>query len=80
MPGVVWGNGLERLCDGLIESFGGAGFGRAQEWFEFGPGLLGGIEVGRIGRQVEPLCAESLAIVGRQLDEGENYYYFCQKE
>jgi hypothetical protein len=37
---------LQRLGDGLIESFGGAGLGRAEQLFELGPGLFDGVQVG----------------------------------
>jgi len=53
--GVVCGDGPERFSDGLVESFGGAGFGLAQVLFELGPRLLDGIEVGRVGWQVNQL-------------------------
>jgi hypothetical protein len=47
----------ESLGDGNFEGFQQAGFGSAQQFFHLGPSLLDGIEVGRVGRQVEQLRA-----------------------
>ena len=43
----------EKLCNCLFEGLGRSGFGGAEELFELGPGFLDGIEVRRVGRQVE---------------------------
>jgi Reverse transcriptase (RNA-dependent DNA polymerase) len=71
---IVGGNGLESCGDGLLQSFSGAGLGRPQELFKLGPGLLDGVEVGRVGWQIEkvrPAGGEQLLdtgyLVGRQI-------------
>src|ERR1035441_192395 len=48
-------NGFEGIGDGLIECFFGSCLGVAQELLEFGPGLLDGVQVRRVGRQIEQL-------------------------
>src|ERR1017187_6719867 len=48
-------NGFEGIGDGLIECFFGSCLGVAQELLEFGPGLLDGVQVWRVGRQIEQL-------------------------
>ena len=54
--GIVRRNGLECIGDGQIQGFLGPGFGGTDEFFELGPGVFDGIQVGRIGRQVKQLC------------------------
>ena len=48
------------FCDGLVELFGVACFGGAKELFEFSPGFLDGVEVGRVRRQVQHVGATLL--------------------
>jgi len=55
--GVVSGNGLEGVNDGLIQSFRSPSFTGAQELFELEPSFFNGIEVGRVGRQIEQFGA-----------------------
>src|ERR1039458_1046596 len=53
--GIVCGNGFKCFGDGLIQSFLAASFGGTEELFELRPGLLDGVQVGRVGRQIEQL-------------------------
>src|ERR1700679_1654271 len=45
----VW----KMVCDGLFEGLCRSGFGCAEQLFELGPGFLDGIEIGRVGWQIE---------------------------
>ncbi len=54
------GDGLESLCGGVFELRHGSCGERAQAGFELGPGFFDGIEVGRVGWQVEQGCLASL--------------------
>ena len=45
------------MSDGFPESIEGAFSGFAQQGFDFGEHLLDGVEIGRIGRQIEDGCA-----------------------
>jgi hypothetical protein len=50
---VVSGNGFEVIGDGLIKCLLGSCLCLAQELLESGPGLLDGIQVRRVGWQIE---------------------------
>jgi len=43
----------EQIGDGLIENILCSCFGGAEQQFQFGPSLFDGVQVWRIGRQVE---------------------------
>jgi hypothetical protein len=48
----------EEFSDGLFKRQCCSCFGVSQELFEFGPGVLDGVEVWGVGGQVEDLCAD----------------------
>src|SRR5215467_3738213 len=52
---ILRSDGFEAFGDGLLQSFSGAGLSGAQELFELGPGVFDGVEVRRVGRQIEQL-------------------------
>jgi hypothetical protein len=52
--------GLERIGDSIPEIIDGSGGGFSQERFQFGEGLLDGVEVRRIGREVDEPRADGL--------------------
>ena len=58
--GVLWADAGEEFCDGLVKRLCCSCFGVSQELFEFGPGLLDGIEVGRVRGQIEYFRADGL--------------------
>src|SRR5271165_3134560 len=58
--GVVCGNGGDGLSGGLLQGFHQPGLGRTQQLFDLRPSLLDGIEVRRVGRQIEQLRPASL--------------------
>jgi hypothetical protein len=43
--GVLWGDGGDAGCDGLIESVEEASLGSPKAFFDLGPSLLDGIEI-----------------------------------
>ncbi len=47
------GDCFECFGDGLLELFWGSCFCGSEVLFELGPGLFNGVEIGRVGRQVE---------------------------
>jgi hypothetical protein len=55
------GEGIEKFGNAFPEAVDGSLGGLAEERFEFGEELLDRIEGRRIGRQVEPYCAASIA-------------------
>ena len=60
--GVLRCEGGESLAKSLLEGNYGTGFERAELLLHLGPALLDGIEVGRVGRQVQreaPVCSMS---------------------
>ena len=57
---VVGSDKSEGFGDGLVEVLLASGPNRAQVLFDLGPGLFDGIEVGRIGRQIEHFRSPSL--------------------
>jgi hypothetical protein len=58
--GILGSDCFEGVGDGLIESIRTPGFGCTQELLELGPGLLDGIQIRRVGRQIEKLCVAGL--------------------
>ena len=48
------------MGDGKFQPFQGTGLGRAEVVFDLRPGLLDGVEVGRVGRQVQQLRSHRL--------------------
>ena len=58
-PRRGYSNSLLRGGD-LVQGFHQSSFSRTQQLFDLRPGLLDGIEVGRMGRQLEQLRAASL--------------------
>src|SRR5271166_6315182 len=54
---VFRSNGFYRCSDGLVQGFGGPGFGSTQALLELGPGFLDGIKVRRVRRQIQQLRA-----------------------
>jgi len=65
---VGWGDFGECDGDGLIEGVDGPGLGFTEDLLEFGPGLFDGIQIGRIGRQVEQLCLTGLDALTYSID------------
>jgi len=73
------GNGVKRTGDSQIEIFEGSGLAFRQVLFDNGPTRLNGIEVWRVGRQVEHLgtglldgLGNALHFVGRQVIHHNN--------
>ena len=73
----VWCEGTEDLGDCVPECVPGSRCGLAQQRLELGESQLDGIEIGRIGRQVEKggasgldRGADALDLVGGQIIEG----------
>jgi hypothetical protein len=66
--GVAGCDCFECVCDGLLELFGGSGFCHSEVLFELGPGFLDGVEIGRVGRQVEHFGAGRLDPLADALD------------
>ena len=65
---VLGSDGGEGFRDSGMEALLSSGFGRAQRLSDFGPGFLNGIEVGRVGQQVEQLvsgCFDPLPYAAR---------------
>jgi len=54
---VLRGNRFESFGDGLIERVCRARFGGTQKLFELEPGLLDGVQVGRVRGQVQQFGA-----------------------
>jgi hypothetical protein len=54
---VLRSDGSDGLRDRRFQLIENAGLHSSQELFQLGPGLLDGIEVGRVGRQVQQLRA-----------------------
>ena len=72
--GVLRGDCGQGLGDSGLQRFQTSGLGRAQEMFDLGPGLLDGIEVRRVGRQLQQTSsrachelAHARYLVGRQV-------------
>ncbi len=57
---AVWSDFGKKLSNGLIECFAGSGIGGAEQLLELGPSLFDGVEVRRIGRQIDELRASGL--------------------
>src|SRR5205823_11497781 len=52
---VGWQNGGHGFASGLVQSFHHLSFQGAQLLLDFGPARFNGVQIGRIGRQVEQL-------------------------
>src|SRR4051794_5302467 len=56
---------VDEAADGGPKALDGAFGGLAQECFQFGEGVLDGVEIGRVRREVEQACT-------RRLDQGSH--------
>src|SRR4029434_11333107 len=56
---------VDEAADGDPKALDGAFGGLAQEFFQFGEGVLDGVEIGRVRREVEQACT-------RRLDQGSH--------
>lgn len=54
---VISGDGSNSGGDGLFQQWQDACLDGPQQLFDLGLGLLNRIEVGRVGRQIQQLCA-----------------------
>ena len=66
---VTGGDGGNGVGDGLLEGIDRSSFGGAKRLFELGPALLDGIEIRRVGRQVEQFGTRGF----NQLPHPENF-------
>ncbi len=54
---LLWSDTCDDTADGELERITGAFGGLPQEGFDFGAGLLDGVEIGRIRWQIKDVCA-----------------------
>ena len=57
---ILWGDLRKQFRDGFVEGFFGSCLGGQKQCFEFRPSLFDGVQVRRIGRQVEHFRATFL--------------------
>jgi hypothetical protein len=65
---VLGSDGVDGPGDGRLKLIERAGLDSSQELFQLGPGLLDGIEIGRLGWQVQQLCTAAFNQRAHPLD------------
>ncbi len=79
----VWGEAIERGCDGLAGCFDRAGGGVSKKMFELGEDLFDGIEIGTVRGQKKKPCsgvsnggADGFAFVRAEIVENDDIARF----